>query len=341
MKIANISICIPSYNRSKELSPLLESIIAQNVAPREVVICEDVSPERDLIGRIIFEYRPRIEAKGSALIYSENERNLGYDGNLREVIGKASSDWVMFLGNDDLLKPDAVETMMNHILSFGDQPPMFHSRAYFRTDNSGVRVIGVSKLFDDVVAKSGSTSSKYIFRLSGFFSGLTVNKVWAERIATSEFDGGLFYQVFLAAEAYCNGGIGYVKTPIVAARTGNPPLFGAAANERSFHKAGSYSAKARSKMWDTVLKISETIGRKYAKNLDTDIRRELMIRQSFHVFEMNASAGRNATMAQVRELYANRLFYHPVPIFLAAVNIAFGRGALVFYKLARLLFQRA
>ena len=48
-----LSICIPSYNRAQFLKPLLDSIICQTYQNFEIIICEDLSPQREEIKNII------------------------------------------------------------------------------------------------------------------------------------------------------------------------------------------------------------------------------------------------------------------------------------------------
>ena len=55
--LIKISVCIPAYNRSELLTPLLESILSQKYTNYEIVICEDASPMRDQIRKIIDDYK--------------------------------------------------------------------------------------------------------------------------------------------------------------------------------------------------------------------------------------------------------------------------------------------
>ena len=77
------SICIPAYNRARYLPALLDSLFIQDYDDFEVVICEDKSPEREQISSIVKWYSERHPGK---LFYYENEENLGYDGNIRNLI---------------------------------------------------------------------------------------------------------------------------------------------------------------------------------------------------------------------------------------------------------------
>src|SRR5450830_1516837 len=94
------SICIPSYNRARHLPALLDSIFNQNFDDYEIVICEDLSPERLKIRSIVEAYADK---HGSIIKYIENEFNHGYDANIRRLISESSGDFCFFMGNDDVL----------------------------------------------------------------------------------------------------------------------------------------------------------------------------------------------------------------------------------------------
>ena len=109
------SVCIPAYNRAHFLRELLDSIFAQDFEDFEVVICEDCSPQRQQIAAIAHEYRSRYPER---LRYFENEANLGYDGNIRNLVEKASGQFCFFMGNDDLMCPGALRNVAGLIQRF-------------------------------------------------------------------------------------------------------------------------------------------------------------------------------------------------------------------------------
>ena len=92
-----LSICIPSYNRPNELLRLLKSIPKSTYKDIEVVICEDYSPKRKEISRVVGDFdflKPDLKIR-----YFENETNLGYDLNLKELIKRLMANlsciWAM------------------------------------------------------------------------------------------------------------------------------------------------------------------------------------------------------------------------------------------------------
>ncbi|NDB19550.1 MAG: glycosyltransferase [Proteobacteria bacterium] len=70
-----ISICIPSYNRPREIQRLLESVDC-DPSEVEIVVCEDFSPRREEIRQKINLFKSTSRYRVN---YLENPENLGYD----------------------------------------------------------------------------------------------------------------------------------------------------------------------------------------------------------------------------------------------------------------------
>lgn len=329
-----ISIGIPAYNRSSELVDLLQSIYAQSVLPTEITICEDRSPERAGIRAVVDAWRDRFAVESCQINYHENERNLGYDGNVREVISVSRSPWVMLMGNDDLLMPGCIEAAASFIAAHPEVPMI--SRTFVMFKGSLQMALGTSCFSsEDLIYSPANSSPAMVFRTAGFVGGLIVRRDWATTLATDKYDGTLYYQIYLGAVAFCQQGIGYIGKPIVGSRVGNPPLFGAAASEKGLHVPGSYTPKGRAEMWASVLRIADDVGREFGVDLRSALKTELEVRQSFHIFEMMAGAGR-PKLAELRlEFKKLGLFSHPLPRTLFLIDFLLGSRAGLFYRTVR------
>jgi hypothetical protein len=331
-----LTIAIPAYSRPVELVQLLQSIEQMRILPGEVLICEDKSPERELIRGIAATWTPALGQHGCVLHYVENTENLGYDGNVRKLFAEASRDWVMLMGNDDLVLPDAVPAIQAFRERFADVRMI--SRTYFKFQRDIGNTIGLTKLAGaDCVYDRSNATSGMIVRLTGFVGGLIVNRAFALRASTNAYDGTLYYQVLLAALAFCDSGLGYIATPIVASRAGNTPLFGSASKERSVHKPGSYSADSRLAMWRGILRICSDVEKQAGVPILRGIRRELGGNQSFHVFELVAVQGRRETWRFARGLYRMGLFVNPRVWLLTAAGLLLGRRVRSLFGFARTL----
>ena len=334
----DISVVVPAYNRPDELRELLRSVLNQTMVPGEIVIVEDCSPEREALREVCRSLAAECARAGIRLNLIENEVNLGFDRNLRKCLGAPTTAWALLLGNDDLLLPNAIEDTTKFLATHDVDVA---SRSFVRFSDDINTPLGVSRVTDtDTVFKAGEASSGMIFRTGAFMGGLVFNVEFCRRHESTAYDGTLYYQIYLFALAFCSKGIGYIAAPIAAGRSGNPPMFGSADNEKGVHVPGAYTAAGRSKMWQGVLSI---IGDRQAASgiaLLPQIRQELMARQAFHIFEMNAGAGRGPNGDLRRELKRLDLFDHPVPRFFYTLNVVLGRHALHVYRLCRILMQR-
>ena len=103
-----ISICIPTYNRPDNLINCLNSLSLQTNKNFEVCISDNGSNQD--MEKIIEPYKNKLKIK-----YSKNEENLGAALNFLKVASMSESDFIWFLGDDDLLIPTAIEEIIKLI----------------------------------------------------------------------------------------------------------------------------------------------------------------------------------------------------------------------------------
>ena len=133
-----ISVCIPAYNRARFLPELLDSIISQIDDGCEILICEDNSPERNKILEIVMGYQERNPNLINLIL---NEVNLGYDGNLRSLISHAKGKFCLFLGNDDLLYPGALQEIHSILKKQKECGVIVRSYGTFDNDPQSIKQI--------------------------------------------------------------------------------------------------------------------------------------------------------------------------------------------------------
>lgn len=327
-----LTVAVPAYSRPKELDELCESIYSGEVMPDEVLICEDLSPLRNEINEVAFKWKILFEDRFVKFNYIENRENLGYDKNIRNLLANAQSDYVLILGDDDMLTVDCVGTVKSYIEKNPSIP--FISRTFTRFDAESKKIINTTWLSTaDCVFSNSENNASDVIRLCGFVGGIIVNRVWANKHSTDKFDGGLYYQFYLACKSYKELGIGYISKAIVLGRAGNPPLFGHATSEASVHVPGSYRPKGRYTMWKSILDISKFV---YGDGIFLrKMKRELANRQSFHVFEMMPIQGRYATLELYSYYRLLGISFYWLPIFSTLVIVLFGKNSSFIFNLIR------
>lgn len=103
-----LSICIPTYNRARNLRNCLHSIEVINLAFRELVeICVSNNGSSDETDEIIKEAQLKMPIN-----YNRNQSNIGIARNFVKVVNMASGEFVWLIGDDDLLLPNTFEKIL-------------------------------------------------------------------------------------------------------------------------------------------------------------------------------------------------------------------------------------
>jgi glycosyltransferase involved in cell wall biosynthesis len=265
------SICIPAYNRAKFLPELLDSIFMQSFMDYEVVICEDKSPQRADIAAIVSRYETQFPGR---IRYHENAENLGYDANLRALIDAANGRYCFFMGNDDVLTAGALEAAHGAINRHPDVGVLIRSYGWFKTD--AAKAEGIVRYFaEERFFPAGADTIGTFFRRVGVLSGFVVARDNARAAATSQFDGYLYYQMYLAASVLaCSNGV-FTPELLTMSRDTETPDFGNSRVEKKVFQPGSYSFSARIHMISGMLTIAKTVERESGavvyKKIEKDI----------------------------------------------------------------------
>ena len=262
------SVCIPAYNRARYLPALLDSIIAQARSDFDIVICEDNSPERDKIKEIVCAY----SALHPHIRYYENEGNLGYDGNIRNLVEKADGEFCFFMGNDDLMCPGALDTVAAIVERHPDVGLILKSYAWF--DESPDRVNQAVRYFtEERRFEAGRQAISLCYRRSGVLSGYIVRRDPAQRVATDKFDGTLYYQMHLTASVLADRPAVFTPEVLILCRNGTPE-FGNSASEKGKYVPGSYTPQARVNMVRGSLSIIRDFKQTRGIDLVAEIERD-------------------------------------------------------------------
>jgi hypothetical protein len=97
-----VSVIIPVYNSGLFLRESLDSVLSQTYPSLEIIVINDGSTDNSL--EILKQYGDKI------IIIDQNNRGLAEAVNTG--IAKMSGKWMKWLSPDDLLYPDAIETLV-------------------------------------------------------------------------------------------------------------------------------------------------------------------------------------------------------------------------------------
>ena len=99
------SILVANYNREPYLRQSIESLLTQTYPNIEVIVVDDGSTDGSMA--IIEEFR----RKDSRIKVYQHQTNLGCGAAMRKCVDLAAGEWMCLVGSDDVLTPDAIQTM--------------------------------------------------------------------------------------------------------------------------------------------------------------------------------------------------------------------------------------
>jgi len=104
-----ITIGMPVYNDVNFIEKSLESILNQTHQNFELIISDDGATDgSDLVCK-------KYAAKDPRIIYIRQPKNLGISKNMEFLYSQATKKYFMWAGDDDLLAPAFIETLINSL----------------------------------------------------------------------------------------------------------------------------------------------------------------------------------------------------------------------------------
>ncbi|EGR3970392.1 glycosyltransferase [Vibrio cholerae] len=264
-----ISICIPSYNRPQELARLLDSIDSNYSENVEVLICEDKSPKREQIKSVVINYKEKTKYK---VVYHENETNLGYDNNIKNLVKRASNDFIIFMGDDDVFIAGALDKMISFLDDNNNLGYVLKSHQHkFKNGNvEKFRYFDGTKIFP-----KGQDTYVKLFRRSVFISGFTINRHYVENLIIDDFDGGLLYQLYLLAEVSINYDCAYFDEPLTMAFEEGIPYFGTSESEKGRYTPGTITVENSLNFLKGFFDITRYIDKKYSLSSTSLVKKDM------------------------------------------------------------------
>lgn len=125
-----VSVIVALYNRRGTLQRCIDSVATQSYGRKELVIIDGGSTDGGI--EVLQANRDRIS-------YWESERDRGLYHAFNKGVGKASGDWLYFLGADDFLwAPDVLERMAPHLERAYPPYGIVYGRAAFVSEAGNV-----------------------------------------------------------------------------------------------------------------------------------------------------------------------------------------------------------
>lgn len=105
-----LTIAIPTFNRKEKLEKSLEYILKETVGKNvEILVSDNASTDETE------KYMNNISNKFSQISYYRRNENGGFDVNFLNCFEKAKGEYVMLIGDDDILLPGSIESILQCI----------------------------------------------------------------------------------------------------------------------------------------------------------------------------------------------------------------------------------
>src|ERR1700730_17966377 len=107
-----VSICIPTYNGSTYLPACLDSALSQTYSDFELLIVDDCSSDDSV------DIAKAYAKRDSRIQVFVNDHNLGLVGNWNRSVQLSRGEWVKFIFQDDLIRPECLGRMLSVATKF-------------------------------------------------------------------------------------------------------------------------------------------------------------------------------------------------------------------------------
>ena len=234
----DISVVIATYNGALYLKEQLDSILAQTVPPKEIIVVDDASSDDTVT--ILQSYT----AKYTNFRLLINEHNIGYVKSFEKGMLQAVSSFIALSDQDDVWMPHKLEQLVaslgNHIAVYSDS---------MLVDEQGVSL--GQKMSDKKNQLAYDNCLMYTIGAWAPGHAMLFKKELVEKCIP--FPTIVTHDFWLGYIASCNGGIEYVNEPLVLYRQHQTNAIGANTQKaKKQKKSGSERIKRAQQRMDLL-----------------------------------------------------------------------------------------
>ena len=122
-----ISAVIPTYNREKTIGRAIESVLAQDHLPNEIIVLDDGSDDNT---------RKIVESYGKKVRYVY-QANKGVSAARNRGVAEANMEWIAFLDSDDYWLPHHLSNIVSAIRDTNGQASLYFSDTMTSQEKGG------------------------------------------------------------------------------------------------------------------------------------------------------------------------------------------------------------
>jgi len=192
-----LSIVIPTFNRINIIKKTLPTVIAQaRIHNVNVIVINNGSQDQTA------KYLEEVSSRSPDIRIINRKYNIGGDANVILAINEVDTEYVYVLGDDDLIKNNAVEIIIRDINRYKPTWVNYHSDSLSHSRRSKTEVMSDHEIF---LLRIGSWNE--LIYIS--------NNIYKTEIIGKGINFGLFYQITQSAHALAMlNGIENTKEPL-------------------------------------------------------------------------------------------------------------------------------
>jgi len=205
--LKKLTIAIPTYNGSATIQRTLDSIFNQPFSTDEVnvMVCDNCSTDNTLA--VLEPYAHKIEL-------FKNEQNLGGDRNFQLCAERSTTQYVWIVGDDDLLRSDAIESVLQKIRNH-DYAAVFVNFSLYDVKLQQEVLPKYVAIEEDVVAKGISAFLDQTKIAANFLSAVIHNRACFVGVDASAYLGTCWLQFAVILDYVNDQDTLIVATPYV------------------------------------------------------------------------------------------------------------------------------
>lgn len=164
-RMHRISVCVPTYNRPDTLRQLINSFLRQVYKNKELVISDDTP--NDTIKNLVKSFNNK------SIKYFHNKTSLRFAKNFEACMQRATGDYLITLGDDDVLLNPEVLTNYVHIFKTNPQVAFVYSNQVQFSDAMKIEYI-INFVLTDTYVNKGEEAMKDVWMRSLFIGGIGI-----------------------------------------------------------------------------------------------------------------------------------------------------------------------
>jgi len=134
--MSEITIIIPTFRRAKSLKNVLEKVLAQGFKDFLLLIVDDCSKDNET-ATLLAEFEKRDER----IKYHIQPKNLGHIENLKWTINQVKTPYFLYLSDDDLLLPNALEVLFKNAQKYPESSYISGVKIEVNFESKAIRTV--------------------------------------------------------------------------------------------------------------------------------------------------------------------------------------------------------